>query len=536
MFSSSFHERRAEPDSWGSQGAVRLLFRGNMQSRLKQFGTLGAGICLLLIFGSISCTRVFAPKERRDRLYYEIELIASAEQLKEFRNLLPEHRTRWLEDFWKRLDPTPGTPRNELRVLHDQRIEYARKHFPSKQSPSGWDDRGKVSIIRGLPHYVKYETVVVSSTPVTREIWYYFQRGLFCYVFNRQFFTHEFRLDSKQDLLSNFFERKNQSFWAEDESMLAESLIDAFERMRGKGIESEAGDTIWSGNKELQQWLKDYVTQEAMKRYYNYVQDLSIPVEGQLKLTMDIATFRSETDSCQLEISFGLPYDMLTVKEEEGKRGASVKRVLKIFDRNRTDIHSDSSAINFLFPADKNAREESYLVDVMKNTISSGEYIVLLFIQDENNPEGAEIYAAPFYAQEYARGSLALSNIQFASSVKPCIESGKFTKRGFEVIPYPSKVVRMSDDLKVYFEIYNLALKGIGRTLYRTEYVILPDDPAKGMVSLEVSDMGSSAETVKYLSLDLKDLSPGKYYLLILVTDETTEEKAIAATAFKLRR
>ena len=497
---------------------------------------LGSGFVFFLLFSSMSCTRVIAPKDRQDRIFYEIEPIATSDQLKAFRSLPSEQRAQWLEDFWKRLDPTPETPRNESRERHYRRIQYARTHFPSKRLPSGWDDRGEIYIVSGHPHYIKYETVVVSAIPETRAIWYYFQRGLFRYVFNRQFFTHEYGLADKQDLLYRFFEAKEEAVWNAEENILTEGLINAFERIKGGNAVTGADDTGYADSLELRMWMQHYLTQEAMKRYYNFIEDLSIPVEGKLKLTMDIATFQSEGGLCQIEISYGLPYEMLSVKARKGKRVSSVKRVLKIFDRDRRDIHSDSSTTHFLLPADENAREESYLVDVMKYTLPPGEYILLLFIQDENNPEGGEVYAAPFCAQRFTRRKLALSNIQFASSVKPTVGTGKFSKRGLEVIPYPSKVVKMSDDLKVYFEIYNLTLKGIGKTLYRTEYMILSDDPAKGMVSLEVSDMGSSADTFKYLSIDLKDLSSGKYYLLILVTDETTEEKAIAATTFRLRR
>lgn len=64
-------------------------------------------------------------------------------------------RERFIEEFWQRRDPTPGTLENEYRDEHYRRIAYANEHFTSKiglPQGAGWRmDRGRVYIMWGAP-------------------------------------------------------------------------------------------------------------------------------------------------------------------------------------------------------------------------------------------------------------------------------------------------------------------------------------------------------------------------------------------------
>jgi GWxTD domain-containing protein len=59
-------------------------------------------------------------------------------------------RENFIEQFWQRRDPTPGTPENEFRDEHYRRIAYANEHFSG--SVAGWKtDRGRTYIVYGPP-------------------------------------------------------------------------------------------------------------------------------------------------------------------------------------------------------------------------------------------------------------------------------------------------------------------------------------------------------------------------------------------------
>ena len=59
-----------------------------------------------------------------------------------------EEREHFIEQFWLRRDPTPGTVENEFKEEHYRRIAYANEHYAS--SIPGWKtDRGRIYIIYG---------------------------------------------------------------------------------------------------------------------------------------------------------------------------------------------------------------------------------------------------------------------------------------------------------------------------------------------------------------------------------------------------
>jgi GWxTD domain-containing protein len=97
-------------------------------------------------------------------------------------------RERFIEQFWLRRDPTPGTTANEYRDEHYSRIAYANEHFgTSLTSPptAGWKtDRGRILIRYGKPDALEshpsggiYDRPIEQDGGTTRtfpfEIWLY---------------------------------------------------------------------------------------------------------------------------------------------------------------------------------------------------------------------------------------------------------------------------------------------------------------------------------------------------------------------------
>jgi GWxTD domain-containing protein len=67
-------------------------------------------------------------------------------------------RDSFIEQFWQRRDPTPGTAENEFKEEHYRRIAYANEHFATTNVPSlaGWKtDRGRIYITFGPPDEIE---------------------------------------------------------------------------------------------------------------------------------------------------------------------------------------------------------------------------------------------------------------------------------------------------------------------------------------------------------------------------------------------
>jgi len=68
-----------------------------------------------------------------------------------------EERDAFIEQFWLRRDPTPGTAENEFKDEHYRRIAYANDHFASRVPAGvGWKtDRGRIYIMYGRPDEIE---------------------------------------------------------------------------------------------------------------------------------------------------------------------------------------------------------------------------------------------------------------------------------------------------------------------------------------------------------------------------------------------
>lgn len=87
----------------------------------------------------------------RSWLDNDVTYIISDEEKKAFRQLnTDEERGHFVEQFWDRRDPTPGTEENEMKEEHYRRIAYANEHFAA--NVPGWQtDRGRIYIQYGPP-------------------------------------------------------------------------------------------------------------------------------------------------------------------------------------------------------------------------------------------------------------------------------------------------------------------------------------------------------------------------------------------------
>ena len=94
------------------------------------------------------------------------------------RRALKQLKTRgeceaFIEQFWLRRDPTPGTPRNEFKEEHYHRIAFAKDHFGAPSGVEGWKtDRGRFYIIFGPPDEIDAHPGGGPDAP-PREYWLY---------------------------------------------------------------------------------------------------------------------------------------------------------------------------------------------------------------------------------------------------------------------------------------------------------------------------------------------------------------------------
>lgn len=63
----------------------------------------------------------------------------------------PDEYARFITEFWRRRDPSPGTFENEYRRMFWARVSEANRRFRSSTTPGWKTDRGKIFILLGEP-------------------------------------------------------------------------------------------------------------------------------------------------------------------------------------------------------------------------------------------------------------------------------------------------------------------------------------------------------------------------------------------------
>jgi GWxTD domain-containing protein len=110
-----------------------------------------AGIAVALC----SAAAVWAGSDLKDWHKSEASLLLTKDEQKEFKKLKDDAaRQKWIDEFWKKLDPTPDAAPNEAQETFNKRVEMVRKSLGEE----GWDtDMGKVLIVIGPPASSKKE-------------------------------------------------------------------------------------------------------------------------------------------------------------------------------------------------------------------------------------------------------------------------------------------------------------------------------------------------------------------------------------------
>ena len=108
----------------------------------------------------------------RKWLVEDVAYIITPEERDTFKNLsTDDEREEFIEQFWLKRDPTPGTLENECKEEHYRRIAYTNDRFSS--SLPGWKtDRGRIYITFGPPDEVESHPAGNQGSP-PYEIWRY---------------------------------------------------------------------------------------------------------------------------------------------------------------------------------------------------------------------------------------------------------------------------------------------------------------------------------------------------------------------------
>jgi len=82
-------------------------------------------------------------------------------------------RVHFIQQFWERRNPAPGSRENAFLVEHYRRIAFANSHFAGSSTPGWKTDRGRIYIVYGPPDEIESHLFGAPATNVPTEQWLY---------------------------------------------------------------------------------------------------------------------------------------------------------------------------------------------------------------------------------------------------------------------------------------------------------------------------------------------------------------------------
>ena len=171
--------------------------------------------------------------------------------------------------------------------------------------------------------------------------------------------------------------------------------------------------------------------------------------------------------------------------------------------------------------------------------IKAGRYQLVLGVQDRVSKKFAA-YRKDVEVPDYTTGALRLSSITLADVMEPTEyrpAPGKpFYLGKFKVVPKPDAQFRATDELNVYFQVYNPAADpATGKPKMDIEYRFRLKSADGTFTELGVYSVKESAAQVQGYAVALQKWPAGEYQVTIVVRDLLAGTVAESSALFTLR-
>ncbi|MBI1937218.1 MAG: GWxTD domain-containing protein [Ignavibacteriales bacterium] len=396
--------------------------------------------------------------------------------------------------FWDMNDPLYLTSYNERILEHYARVAYANLFFwVPELNFTGWKtERGETLLRYGQPlNKIKYrqgadESAKNWDSPLT-EVW----------VYSDKYFVFE-----------DVYRNKNFTFSNPERGKIAAQF----------GVNS----------------FEDFQNIKQVQ-----FQDYAPSFEGP-EFSVPFSTYQFKSEKyyhTDLFLSYNLNPADTSLAVENFNDGYDLGLFLFDLRGNKiADIKKNYVSNNF----DDGAKHNSILVTTMPDTLT------IAFELLRKKDKGVFSRHAKYRIKEFRESKMDISGIVLASAVEAGSPlDGAIIRKNISVIPNPTNKFTRSDQLFVYYEVYNLAMNREKLTSFDQEITIRKkdEDSQLGGILNKVGDIlgiGKSGEKITltshyqtlernpqiYLQLDLSGYEPANYIVTITIKDQISNTSA----------
>jgi GWxTD domain-containing protein len=501
-----------------------------------------------------------------------IGYIITPQERAAFKNLTTdEERDRFIEEFWQRRNPNPGSAENQFKEEFYRRIAYANEHFSS--GIAGWQtDRGHIYIMYGPPDEIDSHPSGGSYVPDpnslpytggnadTTMVTYPFEDWTYNYIpgvgsnivleFVDPSMTGEYHLtmnpcekdalaQSNQDMTGCSGAVAIGSIWNPSLVISPSQLNYAAGPGGGADVSSTMMSTDYNEFNRLDLFSKIFQPPET--EFNALKSEVTSTVTAQL-LPFSVRTdyIKITDDTVLTPITIQVPNREMQFENKDGVMHAVL------------DIYGQLSTIGGRVA---NTFEQSVAVDVPQHDFQSyvqqksvyqravylrpGRYKLSVVIKDDHSGHmGSENLG--IVVPQFSDSKLSNSSLILADQIQPLptseVGSGPFIIGGTKVRPSVNQVFTKTQDLGIYMQVYNL---GIDPKTHHpsadVEYLISRDGKTILNQTEEAATLKDASEQVTLeKTMPAKLLPPGKYTLRVKITDKVKDETDTQSTSFQV--
>ncbi len=493
----------------------------------------------------------------------EVPYIITPQERRAFLSLSnDEERDAFIQAFWERRNPNPGSPENTFREEYYRRIAYANEHFAAGEP--GWKtDRGRIYIEWGPPDSIDshpsggpYERPFSEGGGETDtypfEVWHYrYLPGIgenvkiefvdTCMCGDYQFTTNP----SKKDALLE----------------VPGAGLTEWEQMHGGNKQDRFNgtypDNMGGGPAGQEAQAKEFERIEMAAKLFApppiKFTDLDAFITQHKILSGPVFPFDVRTDYVKVTddmdlvpITLMIQNRNITFVTKDGVAKGLVNILGKVSTITDRTVQTFENTVEVDEPSDllpQALKESSVYWKALP--LQPGMYRLDIVIKDVNNPDHIGIYGRGINVPEYHDEELGTSSLILADEMSPVSSSeigtgnfvigDTFIRPRVSTTPGDPVTFKRNQDLNFWMQVYNLGINAATKSNSATVTYEIAD--AKGQIMLEKQlqskQLGAhSNELTVAKTLPIAGLQPGKYDVTIKVNDAISKQEIAQSAPF----
>jgi len=490
----------------------------------------------------------------------DVPYIITDEERTTFKKLATDdEREAFIENFWERRNPNPGSPENEFKEEYYRRIAYANEHYAS--GFPGWKtDRGRIYIMYGPadeidahPSGGNYERPMSEGGGETTT--YPFEDWRYRYIdgignnvileFVDPTMTGEYRLTMDPGEKDALLHVPGVGLTLAEQNGTAQGVSkqDRFQNSNGA---SSLGQGSGGDPNNLDEFSRLDLFSKIFQPPAVKFKDLKAVVTS--KLSANLLPFDARTDFIRVTDETVLTPITVQVSNSDlqfQNKDGVMHGVLDIFG----EITSLSGHI-------VNTFEKSLVLDVPEHEFQTyqshksiyqeaiplkpGRYKLSLVMKDDlNGHMGSEelgIIVPAFGEEKLTHSSLILAD-QILPIPTSQVGSGPFVIGGTKVRPSVNNTFTRDQRLGIYMQVYNLTVDDkTHKPSLDVRYEVEKDGKALLDQSEDTANLKKASQQFTVIkTMGLRGLAPGKYTVQIKITDNLTKQTISPTASFELQ-